>query len=99
MLEPGAVTMWQDDRHAVVRRLRSQYKEATETLAALEASIVEISQSCSITTKEGFLMYAPTGPRLLDTNYPTTQVTQYRAARERKEVLRKRLMELGDPDH
>jgi hypothetical protein len=44
-------------------------------------------------------MYAPTGPRLLDTNYPTTQVTQYRAARERKEVLRKRLMELGDPDH
>jgi elongation factor P--beta-lysine ligase len=90
--------MCQDDRHAVVRRLRSQYQEVKETLAALLASIVEITQSSSITIKEGFLMYSPTGPRLLDTNYVREQVAQYRAARERKEVLRKRLMELGDPD-
>jgi hypothetical protein len=44
-------------------------------------------------------MYSRTGPRLLDTNYAREQVTQYRAAREREEVLRKRLMELADPDH
>jgi hypothetical protein len=60
----SAVTMLQDDRHAVVRRLRSQYEEAKETLAALAASIVEMSQSSSITTKEGFLMYSTNRPSL-----------------------------------
>ena len=43
-------------------------------------------------------MYSVAGLRLLDTNYVPEQVAQYRAARERKEALRKRLIELGDPD-
>lgn len=90
--------MSQDDQHAVVQRLRSQDQEAKETLAALLASIVEIAQSSSITIKEGCLMYSEAGLRLLDTNYAIEQVAQYRAARERKEALRKRLIELGDPD-
>jgi hypothetical protein len=42
-------------------------------------------------------MYSPTGPHLLDTNYVSEQVAQYRAATERKKVFRKRLMELGAP--
>jgi hypothetical protein len=94
----SAIIMCQDDQHAVVQRLRSQYQEAKETLAALLASIVEIAQSSSITIKEGCLMYSEAGLRLLDINYAIQQVAQYRAARERKEALRKRLIELGDPD-
>jgi len=94
----SGVIMCQDDRHGVVQRLRSQYQEAKETLAALLASIVEIAQSSSITIKEGCLMYSVAGLRLLDTNYVPEQVAQYRAARERKEALRKRLMDLGEPD-
>jgi hypothetical protein len=90
--------MYQDERQAVVWRLRRQYQEAKEALAALLACIVEITESSSIKIKEGFLMYSPTGPRLLPTNYVRDRLTQYFAARERTEVLRKRLMELGDPD-
>jgi hypothetical protein len=90
--------MPQDDQHAVLRRLHSQYQEATETLAVLAASIAEITQSSSITTKDQFVMYSATGARLLGINYVREQVNQYKAARERKKALEKRLMELGDPD-
>jgi hypothetical protein len=59
---------------------------------------VEISESSSITTEEGFLILAPSGVRLLDTDYVRIVVSQYQAARQRKDALRKRLMSLGEPD-
>ena len=43
-------------------------------------------------------MYSAAGLRLVGTNYVKEQVDQYRAARERLEALRKRFMELGDPE-
>ena len=43
-------------------------------------------------------MYSLSGVRLLDTDYVRAQVAQYHAARRNKEALRKRLIELGEPD-
>jgi hypothetical protein len=91
--------MTQDDEHdAVVQRAYEEYWRAKEVLAALETACAEISTSSSITTEEGYLMYSPSGVRLLETDYVKEQVAQYHAARKHKEVLRKRLIDLGQPD-
>jgi hypothetical protein len=90
--------MCPDNPHAVVRSLRREYREAKETLAALNASLGEITATSSTTIEEGYLMNSLAGPRLLDTDYVREQVAQYHAARERKEALRKQLMDLGEPD-
>jgi hypothetical protein len=89
--------MWRDDRDTVVRVYR-EFWDAKETLAALQALLVEITATSSITTDEGYLMYSLSGLRLLDTDYVREQVARYQAARERKDALRKRLMDLGEPD-
>jgi hypothetical protein len=90
--------MCQDDRDAVVQRLHREHGEAKETLAALQASLVEITATSSITTDEGYLMYSLSGLRLLDTDYVREKVAQYHSAKERKDALKKRLMELGEFD-
>ena len=90
--------MWQDDRDAVVKRVYSEFWDAKKTLAARQASLVEIAATSSITTEEGYLMYSLSGLRLLDTDYVREQVAQFHSARERKDALRKRLMDLGEPD-
>jgi len=90
--------MCQDDRDALVRRAYREFWDAKEALDALEAACVEISESSSITSEEGYLMLAPSGVRLLDTDYVRKVVSQYQAARQRKDALRKRLMDLGEPD-
>jgi hypothetical protein len=90
--------MWQEDRGAVLNRAYREYWDAKEALDVLEAACVEISKSSSITSDEGYLMLSPSGVRLLETDYVRELVTQYHAARRNKEALRKRLMELGEPD-
>jgi hypothetical protein len=44
------------------------------------------------------LMYSPSGLRLLNTDYFREQVAQYHATKETKDALRKRLIDLGEPD-
>jgi hypothetical protein len=90
--------MCQSDGNAVVKRAYREFWDAKEALAALEAACVEISESSSITTEEGYLILAPSGVRLLETEYVRELVAQYQTARERKEALRKHLMDLGEPD-
>jgi hypothetical protein len=90
--------MSQDDRDAVLKRMYREYWDAKKALDALEAACVEISKSSGIKTEEGFLMLAPSGVRLLDSEYVPKVVAQYRAARQHKDTLRKRLMDLGEPD-
>ena len=90
--------MRQEDWDEVVRRAYREFRDAKQTLAALQASLAEIIAKDSITTDEGYLMYSLAGHRLLDTDYVREQVAQYRAARDRKEALRRRLIELGEPD-
>jgi hypothetical protein len=81
-----------------IERLYRQYRVAKKSLAALQASLEEIVETHSITTGDGYVMYAPSGRRLLDTNYVKDQVVQYQVTKQRKEKLRKRLIELGEPD-
>jgi hypothetical protein len=90
--------MRQDDRDAVLKRAYREFWYAKEALDALEAACVEISESSSITTEEGYLMLTPSGVRLLDSDYVRKVVSQYQAARQRKDALRKRLIDLGEPD-
>ena len=90
--------MVQEDRNEVVKRAYGEFWKAKEALAALDATIEELSKSPSITTDEGYLMLAPSGVRLFNTDYPREVATQYRAAKRRKETLRKRLVDLGEPD-
>jgi hypothetical protein len=90
--------MWQDDRDAIVQRLYKDFWAAKEALAVLQSSLIDITATSSITTEEGYLMYSLSGLRLLDTDYVREQVAQYHAAREHKNALRKRLMDLGQPD-
>jgi hypothetical protein len=90
--------MWQDDRDTIVQRLYKDFWDAKEALAALQSSLIDITATSSITTEEGYLMYSLSGLRLLDTDYVRGQVAQYQAAREHKNALRKRLLELGQPD-
>jgi hypothetical protein len=82
----------------VVKNAYTEFWKAKEALAALEASIEELSNSSSITTDEGFLMLAPSGVRLLNTDYAIEVVAQYRAVRQDRDTLRKRLIDLGEPD-
>jgi hypothetical protein len=90
--------MKQDEQETVVEKLYREYWGAKETLAALHASLEQIAATSSITTEEGYLMYSPSGLRLLDTDYVRKQVAQYQAEKQHKEVLKKRLIELGEPD-
>jgi len=92
--------MSQKDRDAVVKRAYREFRDAKESLDALEAACVEISESSSITNDEGYLILSPSGIRLHDTDYVRELVAKYHAAKRNKEVLRKRLIELGelDPD-
>jgi hypothetical protein len=90
--------MTQEERDAVVKKLYREYWDANEALAVLEASCVEITGSSSITTWEGFLVFSHSGLRLFETDYVREVVAKYHAAKEHKEALRKRLIELGQPD-
>jgi hypothetical protein len=86
------------EHDALVEGVYRQYWSAKKAFAALEASCKEIATTPSITTREGYLMYSRSGPRLLETDYVKEQVAKYRAAKERKEALRKRLIDLGEAD-
>jgi hypothetical protein len=90
--------MTKDEQDPVVEKVYRAYWGAKEALAALEASLAEIAATSSITSDEGYLMFTRSDVRLLNTNYVREQVTQYRAAKQSKEALRKRLIELGEPD-
>jgi hypothetical protein len=90
--------MSQEDRDAVVKRVYREFRDAKEALHALEIACMEISESSSITTDEGYLILSPSGIRLLDTDYVRDLVAKYHAAKRNKEALRKRLIELGEPD-
>jgi hypothetical protein len=90
--------MTKDEQDKVVEKVYRDYWGAKETLAALEASLAEIAETSSITSDEGYLMFSRSGVRLLDTNYVREQLTQYHAAKQSNEALRKRLIELGEPD-
>ena len=81
-----------------IERVYREYRGAKKSLAALQTSLEEIVETHSITTDEGYVMYSPSGRRLLDTNYVRDQVAQYQAAKQHKEDLRKRLIDLGEPD-
>jgi hypothetical protein len=83
---------------ALVKRAYREYRSAKRALDALEETCVEISESSSIMTKEGYLMFAPSGVCLRDIEYVREQIANYRVARKRKEALRKRLIDLGEPD-
>jgi hypothetical protein len=90
--------MTQDDQDTVVKRVYGEYWGAKRALVALERSLAEIAATSSITTKEGYLMNSPSGLRLLETDHVKEQVAQYHAERQHKEALRKRLIDLGEPD-
>jgi hypothetical protein len=85
------------EHDGVIKKTYKEFCEAKEALHALEAACVEISESSSITTEEGYLILAPSGVRLLDTEYVREVVAGYRAARQLKDTLSKRLMDLGEP--
>jgi hypothetical protein len=89
--------MTQDERDTV-KMVYREYAAAKEALAALETSLTEIAATSSITTDEGYLMYSPSGLRLHATDFVSEQVARYHTAKQYKEVLRKRLIELGEPD-
>jgi len=86
------------EQDTLVERIYREYWSAKKALDALEASCEEIATTSSITTKEGYLMYSPSGLRLLETDYVKGQVAKYRAAKKRTEALRRRLIALGQPD-
>jgi hypothetical protein len=90
--------MTQDEEDTVVERAYREYWSANKALAALEASCTEIATTSSITTEEGYLMYSPSGFRLRNTDYVSEQIALYQAAKQHKEALRKRLIDLGEPD-
>jgi hypothetical protein len=90
--------MTQNEQDTVVEKVYRDYWGAKEALAALEASLAEIAATSSITSDEGYLMFSPSGVRLLDTDYVREQVAQYHAAKHHKEAHRKRLIDLGEPD-
>lgn len=90
--------MIQDAQNAVLGSAYKEFWGAKEDLATLQASLIEITATSSITTDEGYLMYSLSGLRLLDTDYARDQAAQYHAARQHRDALRKRLMDLGEPD-
>lgn len=86
------------ERDTPIERVYRKYRVAKKSLAALQTSLEEIVETHSITTDEGYVMYSPSGRRLLASNYVRDQVAQYQAAKQHKEDLRKRLIDLGEPD-
>jgi hypothetical protein len=90
--------MIQDAQNTVVESAYREWRGAKEDLAALRASLIEITATSSVTTDEGDLIYSVSGLRLLDTDHARGQVARYQAARQYREALRKRLMDLGEPD-
>jgi hypothetical protein len=90
--------MTPNERDTAVEKLYREYWHAKESLTALEASLEEIAATSSITTEEAYVMYSPSGLRLLNTDYVREQVTRYHAKKQEKEGIRKRLIELGEPD-
>jgi hypothetical protein len=90
--------MFKKKRDEVVKAAYREFWEAKGALAALEAAIEELSKSSSITTDQGFLLFAPSGVRLLNTDHAIEVVAQYRAAKRKEEALRKRIIDLGEPD-
>jgi hypothetical protein len=90
--------MSQENQNEVVKSAYREFWDAKKALHDLEAACVEISESSSIKTEEGYLMLAPSGARLVNTSYVTEVVAKYHAARQHKETLKKRLMDLGEPD-
>ena len=90
--------MTRHEQDAVVDKVYREYWCARDALAVLEAALAQITATSSITTEEGYLMYSPSGLRLLDTDYVSEQVAQYHAEKQHKEGLRQRLIDLGEPD-
>ena len=90
--------MTQNEQDTVVEKVYRDYWGAKEALAVLEAALAEISETSSITSDEGYLMFSLSGVRVLDTEYVNEKVAQYHAAKRNKEALRKRLIDLGEPD-
>jgi hypothetical protein len=86
------------DKQDTVGRLYREYWGAKEALDALESSLSEIAATSSITTDEGYLMYSLSGVRLHNTDFVKEQVARYQAAKQHKNALRKRLIDLGQPD-
>ena len=86
------------DEQDIVERVYREYSDAKEALSALEAALSEIAANSSTTTDEGYLMYSLSGLRLHRKDYVKEQVARYRAAKQHKEALRKRLIDLGEPD-
>src|ERR1700733_6614017 len=85
--------MTPDERDTAVEKLYREYQGAMESLAAVQASLEEIAATSSITTEGGYLMYSPSGLRLLDTDYVREQVSQYHSNKQQKEALRKSLID------
>jgi hypothetical protein len=86
------------EQDTAVEKIYRDYWGAKEALAVLEASLAEITATSSITSDEGYVMFSTSGVRLLDTDYVREQVAQYHAAKHNKEAIRKRLIDLGEPD-
>ena len=86
------------ERDPTIERLYKEYRAAKRSLAALQTSLEEIVATPSKTTDEGYLMYSPSGRRMLDTNYVRDRVAEYQEIKQQKEILRKRLIEQGEPD-
>jgi hypothetical protein len=86
------------ERDIPIERIYREYRRAKKSLAVLQASLEEIVTTHSVTTGQGYVMYSSSGKRLLDTNYVSDQVALYQAKRQQKEALRKRLIDLGEPD-
>jgi hypothetical protein len=87
-----------DERKTIVEKTYLEYWTAKQAMAALEASCEEIATTSSVTTEEGYWMCSHGVARMYHTDYVKQQVAQYRAAQQHKEALRKRLVELGEPD-
>jgi hypothetical protein len=90
--------MTPDERKTIVENAYLEYWAAKKTLAALETSCEAIATTSSLTTPEGYWMYSKTVARLYDAGYVKEQVAQYHLAQRNNEALRRRLIELGEPD-
>jgi hypothetical protein len=87
-----------DERKTIVGNAYLEYWAAKQAMAALEASCEAIATTSSLTTADGYWMYSHAVARLYDTDYVKEQVAQYHVAQRHKEALRRRLIELGEPD-
>jgi hypothetical protein len=90
--------MTPDERKTIVENAYLEYWTAKKAMADLETSCEAIATTSSLTTPDGYWMYSRTVARLYDTGYVKEQVAQYHLAQRNKEALRRRLIELGEPD-